>query len=682
MAKLGDQKIVSDKPNYPNIEETLKDLDDMLTYGIIDGDSVRPATLNDVKSYVSKDYGTIQKFAESLDLAYGFDNAFYNGMMLNYGAEFGAIYDTLAKGGSYQENYRDRALGQRLYEMENPLTAMGAEIAGSTIPSAVIGGLGTVKNVQSAVKLGAFEGAIAGSGSDENALGRILSAGMGAGLGGLSAGIFVGVTGFVTGMKRKFDDVVGRNTDATSNRVLSEVMDADNVLPDTMDGQPVYSPSDTITPRLQRLSQEMGTEAVPADISKGLENIAETAVETVGPTRQQAQFLNQRKLGSRDRIQEKFETETGFKDVDTEAEAELIKKQELPKSRPFYKKAYEADRIFDDEIADIMTQPDFQIAYQRAVKTARREGVTDPNAPILPDKMPTPEEGYTVAQLDYTKRAIDQMIKRAIRNPDASISQTSGGLDNNDVNALINMRDVITTRLDNLVPAYKTARAKFAFGMDADRALQLGKNFKNKTPNRIKNELKKLKSGQLKYYKMASAESLLEWLSTKKGNRNLGYELQNDKVMLDRFKTLFGTQESFDKFVKSLNANAQAFETAGILRGSKTSRVLGTRDFVDEDTIGEEIAKDIATYGRLGPLRTAGRKVQNRLSGKTPRVMSELGPMMLERDPLKAGRNITSSYEDNLRRLKMMEEMKRRINVPAGGLLGPMGAFGFDENSP
>ena len=46
-----------------------------------------------------------------------------------------------------------------------------------------------------------------------------------------------------------------------------------------------------------------------------------------------------------------------------------------------------------------MTQPVWQNAYQRAVKTARREGILDENAPILPDEMPSPEKAIRLHNL-------------------------------------------------------------------------------------------------------------------------------------------------------------------------------------------------------------------------------------------------------------------------------------------
>ena len=669
------------KEKYPNIQRLMTDVHDMVANGVQDNDGVRPANIDDVKALLADDGFTIQSFANSAEIAYGLDQSFYNGLMMNYGSELSAITDTIFKGGEYMDNYRNRVMGRKLYEMENPKSALGAEFAGGAITGLGVGALANVKRAQSAIKLGIAEGAIAGSGADEDAFGRIIGTMFGAGLGGVSAGAFLGLQGLVFGIKRKFNDIIGTGYEGTTDRITKTVMDSDNVLPDTLDGQPVSSASETITRRLEDMSENMGTTSIPPDIGRNIEATAEAGVESLGPARTNAEFLEARKLGAKQRVRDKFEQTSGRSDVNVFDEKETIQQIDLPKSRPYYNKAYEYGPVKDELITDIMTQPDWQNAYQRAVKTARREGVLDENAPILPDEMPSPEEGYTVAQLDYTKRAIDSVIK-ANKRPDASISQTSGGLDNNDVSALIKQRDALLEKLDELVPDYKIARNKFAIGMDADRALDLGEGFLKKSIKTIRNDYEKLTEGQQKYYKLGATSAIFDYINRQPKNRNLAKNLEMNDDMMARFEMVFGTQQNFNDFIKGLQANQRSFDTARMNFGPKSARVLGIKqDIANEgESLGVEAISDMVNYGKMGLIKTPMRIGKNRIEGKTPKVLQNFGEMAFERDPKKAGKMFTDRYNRAVNASKREQELKRKGGNYGAGLLSTTVTSGVDRD--
>jgi hypothetical protein len=456
------------------------------------------------------------------------------------------------EGESIPEAYRRRQqeidLWQRQYAKENPWKAFAGEAAGSLVP-----GFGGLKAVQHTMKgatpaaqlmtTGAIEGGVYGAGQADP--GKMTTGGLiGATTGAASApvGAKVGdwlgdkVGGLFQWGAKKLADTPERQADRYLQKVAREY---DQMTPEE------------ITARLQ----ELGPEATLADVSPNMQGAARAAAAEPGPARTMAvDTLKGRQPGQQTRIMQATSRELGGllgdDPTDLRAAQEAVKRARSEQAAPYYAEAYDTPFMPTGELADILNTDSGRKAYNQAIKKARDERVN-----LQPDKM--------IRALDYTKRSLDDMIGKAQRSnqPDK-------------VRVLTSLKKDLVAELDAQAPAYATARSIYAKGYDLEKAGDAGENIFSMKPDEAEDIISVMKDSERVMYKLGVIKAVRDKVELAGESHNAVKRLINSTGNKRKLRTAFDSDESFDEFMRVLNAENDMRETMDkVLHGSHTARI-------------------------------------------------------------------------------------------------------------
>lgn len=309
-----------------------------------------------------------------------------------------------------------------------------------------------------------------------------------------------------------------------------------------------------------------------------------------------------------------------------------------------YKQAYDAGvdqamaKALKPQINNLMARPSVRSAIGEAKKLAAEEGVS--LGPV-----------GSVKHLHYVKKAIDDMIEKA--------PQT--GIGANKLRALVQTKQDLISVLDDLSPAYKTAREGFQARSVPINQMEVGERLLNSTTSAMRDF-----SGNPRMHGEAFARALRNEESTVKAATGMNQTLA--KVMTpDQMTKLRAIEGELSK--------AAGWQSAGKVPGSPTAQYL----------VGQDILK--RTAGPLGiPTKfmdwqivqnAAARPLTWAYKMPEERIMTLLGDAML--DPqLAAGllrkgtaRGPVQQMLDQSPKIRSMLEL-----VAAGVQVAPVGLLG------
>lgn len=503
----------------------------------------------------------------------------------------------------------------------NPKSALGGELAGG-IATTFIPGVGWVaKGLQGATRIGrianvvgrgaavgAGSGALSGVGQAEDwgsaPAEAVIGAGSGAVLGGL---VPLGGKVVAAGMKG-VDRLAGRPVlDAAQQRAATIIYDTL-----TRSGM---SPGRAAA--ATRMANKYGVPQVLGDVSPEMTRLMETTVAKPSEGREQlVDTLVGRQAGAPARVGQQvvksFGTPTDYFQAEDEIAGRLKSIGENE-----YKTAYAHGTVDDPALQHLIdTDPDMRKAFVDASENSRRlqsaaelEG-KDPSefalAPIH-DPILDAQGALVVTGVKADVRTLDEMKKALDRRIDTLYRSGQGG----EATTLKNLRNAFVRRIDDAVPDYKIARAKYAGDLEVRDALRSGRtDFMKLRPQEVSSTFASMSDAEREAFKNGALQNLLEPIQDAKQARNFANDVINKATTREKLRTILDPKE-FAVLNAALTREAKNFKTTSkVLGGSRTVPLGQQTSTLDDMIAGGHAAEALnavlnPTPGML--VRTAGK---------------------------------------------------------------------------
>lgn len=562
------------------------------------------------------------------------------------------------------------------FREEHPVASLALEAGGGL----ALGGAGALRSggaaaarsllrraVAAPIGRGAVEGAVAGAGAAEGGVGeRVLGAAGGAALGAATGGLVQGA-GALRGARGRAQSRLIRALEREG--IEDPVAAVRSLAP----GQTLMDIGETGGP-LQRLARAAAS--IP---SEGSERIRRT--------------LRQRAEAAPTRITEALQRETRLSFEDAVQTVDDLMARRAQQAAPLYREAYRYD-VSDEVVRGLFDDPEFQRAYRLAQRTAAQEvgarqalaaaGLPIPDdladAELLPQLFRVTEEGKVefltksipVRALDYMKSALQEVIDQDI---------AGGRLTKRGAMMLKRKLDAFLSRVDELVPEYREARATFrgfseamdAFNMAREGNKELGvKAFLNEDPRRIEKLLREMSPSEQEFYRRGALDAVRARLERAADNRDLTRVLFGNTEMRRRIRTLFQSDEDFNRFRELMLRERRMAEGAQfILGGSPTARIQAEQADLLAETPANRLAQALDAI--LAPIEAGRRGVRalesRMVTGGGERTVDELAPWLTATGPeagALAASTIDQWWDREALRRALLRAATTATAVPAG----------------
>lgn len=631
------------------------------------------------------------------------------GLGLGFGDEAIARVRAKMEGRPYEDVVREEREAYQKFQEKHPFTALGTELASGLVPTigmALIPGAGTPGAAMGASRMGmaasklsqympkfmtgsmgkaagtaATTGAVAGAGSateGERGSGALSGGATGAVLGPTVAkGIQLGGQG-VKAVKNAFRPSPGAVEQRATNKVL-EAMSRDEMDPTAL--------------RAKMLAdQKLGVNSTIMDATPSMSTLGEAVVTRPGPGRKiLGTGLNERLEGGREAAASRALKDIG-KGVDYTAQEDKLVGTLRSNANNLYDTAYAHGSVDDTRILKVLEDDTFKKAFKEAQAISSKEARAaelrgeDASRFKLNDIYDQDKDGNLISvgkipdvrTLDYIKRGIDALIDKGYKGE---------GMGKAEANALKDLRKAYINVIDENVPEYAAARAKYAGDMEVLDALRLGRT-DYLTPKMLPAEAKKLVDGMSEAERDALragvAQSLLTKVMDSPQQINAAQRIIGAPATRKRLEALFQDPNEYKVFEAALQRESELFRNAqDIVRGSRTAnKTEALKDLKAGNGIFD-IAGEAVDIAAGSPGSVVGR-VLKYLQARTSldeKTAGEVAKM------LKSG--TTQEVDDTLKRLeassaKFLEDKNtsaRRLKTTSGtvGAAAPTTRMVADE---
>jgi hypothetical protein len=269
------------------------------------------------------------------------------------------------------------------------------------------------------------------------------------------------------------------------------------------------------------------------------------------------------------------------------------------------------DQIVDaPEVADALKMEPLRKAYERARQittskagAAKLRGAGD-GAPALPAyadlfaKDGTLKKPLTLGQLDQIKRGLDDMLETAPRSP-----ADAGGLGNEGMGALRDLKNAYVGVLDAAVPEYAQARQTFAGHSEMIRAFELGQKLYSTSPDKSSALLAEMSRDAQDAFRKGAVEATAQRVENITPGNSVSLRIGDRTLDRQRLRLLFPDDDSYNAFRSSLAQEALAHATK--------RNVLGNSATVDKlaeyaDLAGVDLGS-VLQHAEAGPKGMVGR---------------------------------------------------------------------------
>lgn len=430
---------------------------------------------------------------------------------------------------------------------------------------------------------GAFYGFGEGNTLEERGRNAMIGGGIGSGFGAAAVPAAQGVGNLVGRVRQRNAPLPQelQQYNRESVRRVNETMEMDGITP-SQAGMHVRS---------------LGDEGMLADVGENLTTITEGIAQQPGPGRALIPAaLNDRTTvsggGAAGRIRQSLDDNIG-PPLDLDATVEQLRTHANQQARPYYQQ-FEGMRIPNSHALNTVISRIRQAApsvLSEARRQAAADGVNaryianlvdDPMTPMTGVQGTRMERAWHGAELDYIKRAVDDIAWEAGRGTNAhrQFTQLSRQL-----------RDVVDNAVSPNNPAqspWAIARAIGHDGRGAERALELGETvFRNggKAPETVAAEIRNLNQFQREVYNLAARSGLRNMMGRRatdfgpSGDRAARRAL-NSEFNRENVNIVAGTQAG-QRIANTIDAENTFADTANqVLNNSATSRRQAARDMI------------------------------------------------------------------------------------------------------
>ena len=625
-----------------------------------------------------------------------FGRAVGQGLGLGFGDEAIARVRAKMEGRPYDDVVREEREAYQQFQEKHPFAALGTELVSGAIPTigmAMLPGAGTPGAVAGSVRMGqaaqklaqympkfmtgtmgkaagtaAATGAVAGAGSateGERGMGALEGGATGAVLGPTVA---KGIQ--LTGQAAKaVKNAIRPSPNAVEQRATNKVLEA--MGRDEMDTQALRDK--------MLADKKLGVSSTIMDATPSLSTLGEAVVTRPGSGRKiLGQGLNERLEGGREAAASRALKDVG-KGVDYTAQEDKLMGTLRSNANNLYDTAYAHGSVDDTRLLKVLEDDTFKKAFKEAQAISSKEARAaelrgeDPSRFKLNDIYDLDKDGNMISvgkipdvrTLDYIKRGIDALIDKGYKGE---------GMGKAEANALKDLRKAYINVIDENVPEYAKARAKYAGDMEVLDALRLGRT-DYLSPKMLPAEAKKLvdsmSDAERDALRAGVAQSLLTKVMDSPQQINAAQRIIGAPATRKRLEALFKDPNEYQVFEAALQRESELFRNAqDIVRGSRTAnKTEALKDLKAGNGIFD-IAGEAVDVASGSPGSVVGR-VLKYLQARTSldeKTASEVAKM------LKSG--TTQEVDDTLKRLesssaKFLEDKNtsaRRLKTTAGAI--------------
>jgi hypothetical protein len=519
------------------------------------------------------------------------------GLGLGFGDEAIARVRAKMEGRPYEDVVKEEREAYQRFQEKNPFTALGTELVAGAIPTigmAMIPGAGTPGAVMGAGRMGmaasklaqympkfmtgtmgkaagtaAATGAVAGAGSaveGERGMGALEGGATGAVLGPTVAK-GIQLTGQAAkAVKNAIRPSPGAVEQRATNKVL-EAMGRDEMDPAALKAKMLAD-------------QKLGVQSTIMDAAPSLSTLGEAVVTRPGPGRKiLGTGLNERLEGGREAAASRALKDIG-KGVDYTAQEDKLIGTLRSNANNLYDTAYAHGSVDDTRILKVLEDDTFKKAFKEAQAISSKEARAaelrgeDASRFKLNDIYDLDKDGNMISvgkipdvrTLDYIKRGIDALIDKGYKGE---------GMGKAEANALKDLRKAYIGVIDENVPEYAAARAKYAGDMEVLDALRMGRT-DYLSPKMLPAEAKKLvdsmSDAERDALRAGVAQSLLTKVMDSPQQINAAQRIIGAPATRKRLEALFQDPNEYKVFEAALQRESELFRNAqDIVRGSRTA---------------------------------------------------------------------------------------------------------------
>ena len=519
------------------------------------------------------------------------------GLGLGFGDEAIARVRAKMEGRPYEDVVREEREAYQKFQEKHPFTALGTELASGLVPTigmAMIPGAGTPGAAMGAGRMGmaasklaqympkfmtgtmgkaagtaAATGAVAGAGSEtegNRTSGALTGGATGAVLGPTVAkGIQLGGQGI-----KAVKNAIRPSPNAVEQRATNKVLEA--MGRDEMDP--------TALRDKMLADKKLGVNSTIMDATPSLSTLGEAVVTRPGPGRKiLGTGLNERLEGGREAAGARALKDIG-KGVDYTAQEDKLMGTLRSNANNLYDTAYAHGSVDDTRILKVLEDDTFKKAFKEAQAISSKEARAaelrgeDASRFKLNDIYDQDKDGNLISvgkipdvrTLDYIKRGIDALIDKGYKGE---------GMGKAEANALKDLRKAYIGVIDENVPEYAVARAKYAGDMEVLDALRLGRT-DYLSPKMLPAEAKKLVDGMSEAERDALRAGVAQSLMTKVMDApqqvNAAQRIIGAPATRKRLEALFQDPNEYKVFEAALQRESELFRNAqDIVRGSRTA---------------------------------------------------------------------------------------------------------------
>jgi hypothetical protein len=519
------------------------------------------------------------------------------GLGLGFGDEAIARVRAKMEGRPYDEVVAEERAAYQQFQEKHPFVALGTELVAGAVPTigmAMVPGAGTPGAVMGAGRMGmaasklaqympkfmtgtmgkaagsaAVTGAVAGAGSETE--GNRTSGALSGGATGAVLGPTVAKSIQLGGKGIKaVKNAIKPSPNAVEQRATNKVLEA--MGRDEMDTQALRD--------RMLADKKLGVNSTIMDATPSMSTLGEAVVTRPGSGRKiLGQGLNDRLEGGREAAASRALKDIG-KGVDYTAQEDKLVGTLRSNANSLYDTAYAHGAVDDTRILKVLEDDTFKKAFKEAQAISSKEARAaelrgeDPTRFKLNDIYDLDKDGNMVSvgkipdvrTLDYIKRGIDALIDKGYKGE---------GMGKAEANALKDLRKAYIGVIDENVPEYAAARAKYAGDMEVLDALRMGRT-DYLSPKMLPAEAKKLVDGmsdaERDALRAGVAQSLLTKVMDAPQQINAAQRIIGAPATRKRLEALFQDPNEYKVFEAALQRESELFRNAqDIVRGSRTA---------------------------------------------------------------------------------------------------------------
>ena len=495
----------------------------------------------------------------------------------------------------YEDVLREEREAYDRFVEKNPLIALGTEVVSGAIPSVaaafIPGGqaataVGATRTAQAAQRLSSvlpqfMKGPTARMAGTAGVQGSISGAGTAVegerGSGAIQGGLTSAVAGPVIA---KTSELVGAGGKAIKSKIAPSPQTVEQRANEKVLEAMARDEIDPIQARaILEKDRAMGVGSTLMDVTPSTKSLGEAVVTIPGPGRKiLGQALEDRLEGGRDVVGQRVVKDLA-KGRDYVASEDSLLGKLRANANNLYDAAYAHGSVNDPRLMKVLEDDTFKSAFKEAQRIAAKEARAaelrgeDPSKFILKDIYNVDTEGNIasiskvpdVRTLDYIKRGIDALIDKGYKGE---------GMGKAEANALKDLRKAYIGAIDENVPEYAAARAKYAGDMEVLDALRLGREefMSPKTlPEQARKIVANMSEGERDALRTGATQAILTKIMDSPQQINAAQRVIGAPATRKRLEALFDNPQEYEIFEAALKRESELFRNAqDIARGSRT----------------------------------------------------------------------------------------------------------------